>query len=105
AVREEGMKLYGYWRSSCTYRVRIALGLKGLAYETHAVDLRAGRQHDDAFTAVNPTAQVPVIELPEGGWLSQSIAILEYLEEAHPEPALLPRERAARARTRQLTEI
>lgn len=104
------MKLYGYWRSSCTYRARIALALKGVAYEVAPVHLLegGGQQHTDAFRALNPMSQVPVLEVVEDGVavrLSQSIAILEYLEERFPHPALLPEGRVARARARQLTEI
>jgi maleylpyruvate isomerase len=99
------MKLYGYWRSSCTYRVRIALALKGLAYEVLPVNLLEAEQRADGFVAMNPIGQVPVLELPDGSRLTQSIAILEYLEETHPEPALLPREPLSRARVRQLTEL
>ncbi len=104
------MKLYGYWRSSSSYRVRIALALKGLAYENAPVHLLedGGRQHAPEFEAMNPMRQVPVLELErEGGVvrLAQSIAILEYLEERFPEPALLPADPFRRARVRQLTEV
>lgn len=104
------MRLYGYWRSSSSYRVRIALGLKGLAYENEPVHLvkDGGQQHAAAFEAMNPMRQVPVLELEHGGEtvrLAQSIAILEYLEERFPEPALLPADPLARARVRHLTEI
>lgn len=104
------MKLYGYWRSSATYRVRIALGLKGLDYEVVPVHLLegGGQQHTDAFKARNPMSQVPVLEVQEGAktaQLAQSIAIFEYLEEAYPRPALLPADPVLRARARQLTEI
>ena len=102
------MRLHGYWRSSCTYRVRIALGLKALPYEVVGVNLLEGRQRSDAMVAVNPSGQVPVLEVEgEGGpvGLAQSVAILEYLEETHPEPPLLPEDPIARARARQLTEV
>jgi maleylpyruvate isomerase len=101
------MKLYGYWRSSATYRVRIALALKGIAYELTPVHLlqNGGEQHAASFTAMNPMSQVPVLEVEPNVRLAQSIAILEYLEESFPEPALLPRDRVLRARARQLTEI
>ena len=87
------MKLYGYWRSSASWRVRIGLGLKGLPYEYVAVHLKDGVQHSDAHRARSPMAQIPVLEWDEGGAtrrLTQSLAILEYLDETHPEPPLLP---------------
>lgn len=104
------MKLHGYWRSSATYRVRIALGLKELAYEVAPVHLLegGGQQHTEPFKAMNPMSQVPVLEVTEGTktvHLAQSIAILEYLEEAYPRPALLPADPVLRARARQLAEL
>ncbi|MFL5358266.1 maleylacetoacetate isomerase [Archangium sp.] len=104
------MKLYSYWRSSCSWRVRIALKLKGLAYEYAPVHLvkDGGEQHGDAYRAINPMRTVPTLELTEGGQvrrLSQSLAILEYLEERHPSPALLPAEPYLRAHTRMLSEM
>jgi maleylpyruvate isomerase len=104
------MKLYAYWRSSASYRVRIALNLKGLAYEIVPVHLLegGGKQHTDEFKAMNPMGQVPVLEVQESAGtvrLAQSIAIVEYLEEKYPTPALLPADPVLRARTRQLTEI
>lgn len=99
------MKLYGYWRSSASWRVRIALNLKGLAYEYVPVHLlrEGGEQHAEAHRSRNPMRQVPVLEL-EGRQLGQSMAILEFLEERHPSPALLPADPFARARVRQLAE-
>jgi maleylpyruvate isomerase len=102
------MKLYGYWRSTSTWRVRIALGLKGLRYEYVPVHLGRGEQWTDGFGAVNPRHEVPVLEVEEQGrlhHLAQSLAIIEYLEERHPAPPLLPREPLARARARQLAEM
>jgi maleylpyruvate isomerase len=104
------MKLYGYWRSSSSWRVRIALAFKGLDYEYAAIHLvdQGGIQHTDEHRARNPMEQVPVLEVetPDGQRpLGQSMAILEFLEEEHPEPALLPEDRFLRARTRQLAEI
>lgn len=101
------MRLYGYWRSSASWRVRIALAWKRLPYDYVAVHLvrGGGEQRSPAHRARNPMAQLPVLELDDGGSLSQSVAILEYLEERYPTPALLPSEPVARARVRCLTEI
>jgi maleylpyruvate isomerase len=104
------MKLYSYWRSSCSWRVRIALNLKGLAYTYEAVHLLkdGGQQHSDAYRALNPMRTVPTLEFEEGGGvkrLSQSLAILEYLEERYRTPALLPSEPLLRARARMLSEM
>jgi maleylpyruvate isomerase len=102
------MKLYGYWRSSCSWRVRIALNLKGLSYEYLPVNLAEGVQHRAEYRAVSPSGTVPTLELVEGGRtirLQQSLAILEYLEELHPTPALLPRDPVLRARARMLAEL
>jgi maleylpyruvate isomerase len=104
------MKLYSYWRSSSAWRVRIALTLKNVAHELIPVHLLegGGQQHRPEFRARNPLAQVPVLELFEDGHefrLSQSMAIIEYLEERHPLPPLLPREPELRARARQLAEM
>ena len=97
------MKLYGYFRSSATYRVRIALNLKGIEYETLAVDLRAPvhAQRAPQFLALNPVGLVPVL-IDGERVLSQSLAIIEYLEETHPLPPLLPRGAAERAQVRAL---
>ncbi len=96
--------LYGYWRSSAAYRVRIALGLKGLAWETVPVDLVAGGQLAEDFRALNPNARVPV--LVEGDTvLTQSLAIIEYLDELHPDPPLLPRQPLERARVRAACQL
>ncbi len=99
------MRLYAYWRSSCSYRARIALALKGLSVEIVSVPLLDGEQMQAGFTAKNPSQQVPVLELDDGTLLGQSIAIMEYLDEVHPEPPILPRDPVARARCRQLTEV
>lgn len=96
--------LYGYWRSGAAYRARIGLELKGLAYEHRAIDLRSGQQHQPDFTAMNPQGLVPALEI-DGQVLSQSLAILEYLEETHPEPPLLPQTPGARAQARAMAEI
>ncbi len=97
------MKLHGYFRSSASYRVRIALNLKGLAYEQASVHLSrsGGEQFAPAFRKLNPQALVPVLE--DGALaLTQSLAIIEYLEETYPQPPLLPATPAARARVRAL---
>jgi maleylacetoacetate isomerase len=101
------MKLYSYWRSSSAYRVRIALALKGLAYETVPVDIRkdGGEQHKAAYKSINPNARVPALMLDDGTVLTQSVAIIEWLEEAHPEPPLLPRDPVGRARCRALAHL
>jgi maleylpyruvate isomerase len=97
------MRLYGYFRSSATYRVRIALALKGIAWQTEVVDLRApvNAQHTREFRALNPHGLIPVLVDGEHT-LTQSLAILEYLEETHPQPPLLPHAPAARAEVRAL---
>lgn len=93
------MKLFHYYRSSASYRVRIALALKGLPHDTVAVNLLAGEQRGTAYAAVNPAQMVPILEDGELQ-LPQSLAILDYLDECHPEPPLLPRTAKERARVR-----
>lgn len=95
------MRLYDYFRSSAAYRVRIALNLKGLGYDQVAVDLRAGGQDAQPYRDHNPQGLVPLLE-DERGVLAQSLAIIEYLEEVHPEPPLLPVDVRERARARSL---
>jgi maleylpyruvate isomerase len=95
------LKLYGYFRSSAAYRVRIALALKGLPVETVFVHLMKGEQYSPEYTRINPQNLVPVLE-DEGARLYQSLAIMEYLEERHPHPPLLPVDAAGRARVRSL---
>jgi maleylacetoacetate isomerase len=97
--------MYGFWRSAASFRVRIAMNLKGLAYEETMVDLDAGEQHAPAFKAINPAAAVPALFVDDGPPLIQSLAILEYLEELHPEPALLPPDARGKARVRALALI
>jgi maleylpyruvate isomerase len=101
------MKLYNYWRSSASWRVRIGLALKKVSYEYVPVNLirDGGEQNGDAYRAVNPMAQVPTLELDDGRQLSQSLAILEYLDETIAEPPLLPRDPYLKARARQLAEL
>ena len=95
------MKLYDYFRSSAAYRVRIALNLKGLSPERAFVPLKRGAQREEAYLALNPQGLVPALVLDGGGpAMTQSIAILEYLEETHPSPPLLPKDARARARVR-----
>ena len=95
------MRLYDYWRSSAAYRVRLALNFKGLRYQQVPVDLRQGAQRAPEFLKVNPQGLVPVLE-DDGVVLTQSLPILNYLEERYPEPALLPRDAAGRAKARAL---
>jgi maleylpyruvate isomerase len=95
------VKLYSYFRSSAAYRVRIALNLKGLAYEYVPVHLRKGEQRDDPYRAVNPQGLVPTL-VDDRGTFTQSLAIIEYLEERYPEPPLLPDAAEARARVRAI---
>ncbi len=97
------MKLYTYFRSSAAFRVRIALNIKGLAHESVPIDLRAGEhQHTKpAYLALNPQGLVPALE-DHGMTLCQSLAILEYLEEAHPQPPLLPQAPIARGQVRSM---
>ena len=100
------MKLYGFWRSLATYRVKIALALKGMKAEDVSIDLLKGRQHDPEYVAVNPQAVVPALVLDDGGPpLFQSLAILEYLDETRPQPPLLPKDPRGRARVRGLALI
>lgn len=98
------MILHGYWRSGAAYRTRIALALKGLAYDQQGVDLRTGAQRSDAFVALNPQGMVPALEV-DGAVLSQSPAILEWLEETHPAPPLLPADPVARAHVRAMAAL
>ncbi len=100
------LRLYGYWRSSAAYRVRIALNLKGLAYETQAVHLLrdGGEQHGAAYRAINPQQLIPSLQDGERT-ITQSMAIMEYLDETRPAPALLPPDPVARARVRGLALV
>lgn len=100
------MRLHSYWRSSAAYRVRIALALKGIAYDYAAVNLLrdGGQQHEAAYQRLNPGGRVPTLEV-DGQAIYQSMAILEWLEEAHPQVPLLPAEPFARARVRGLAQL
>ena len=97
------MKLYNYFRSSASFRVRIALQLKGLAYDYIPVHLARGDHKLDAYAAISADTLVPTLEI-DGQRLSQSMAIIEYLDETHPEPALLPKDALGRARVRALAQ-
>lgn len=92
------MTLYSYWRSTTSYRVRAALHLKNIPFDTKPVDLMAGDQHDPAYAALNPGHCVPTLVLDDGTVLTQSLAILDYLDHAYPNRPLLPKDPAARAR-------
>lgn len=94
------MKLYGYFRSSAAWRLRIALALKGVAHDAAFVHLRKGEQREAVHLARNPQGLVPVLELDDGTVLTQSLAILEWLEETHPTPTMLPADPIERARAR-----
>jgi maleylpyruvate isomerase len=100
----EALVLHGYWRSGTSYRTRIALNLKGVPYEQLPVDLRAGEQKSAEYLALNPQGLVPALETPEGA-LTQSSAILEWLEERYPEPPLLPQALGERATVRAMAMI
>ena len=86
-----GWTLHSAWRAGAPYRVRIGLALKGVAYEYAAIDLIAGQQREPAYRAVNPQGLTPALDLGDGHVLTQSLAILEYLEETRPNPPILPR--------------
>ena len=98
------MKLYGYFRSSAAFRVRIALNLKGIPYDQASIHLRKSEQRRPDYLALQPQGLVPVLETDDGDVLIQSLAIIEYLDETHPEPPLLPGHPAARARVRGLAQ-
>ena len=98
------MKLYGYFRSSAAFRVRIALNLKGLPYDAVSIHLRRNDQSKPDYRGVNPQGLVPTLEA-DGQTLIQSLAIIEYLDETHPDPPLLPQAPAERARVRALADI
>lgn len=96
------MDVYGYFRSSAAFRVRIALNLKGLSPDLHFIHLRKGDQNTPAYRAINPQGLIPALVDDDGTCLTQSLAIIEYLDERHPHPPLLPADPAARARVRAI---
>ena len=96
--------LYDFWRSSAAYRVRIALNLKGVAFERVPISLADGEHHDPSYRAVNAQALITTLEI-DGRRLTQSLAILEYLDETRPDPAFLPSDPAARAAVRAKAQI
>jgi maleylacetoacetate isomerase len=98
------VKLYEGWRSSASWRVRWGLAIKGVAYERVLVDLQAG-EHHTALAPVNPMRQVPTLVLDDGRVLTESVAILEWLDETHPLPRLLPEDPYLRARVRALVQV
>jgi maleylpyruvate isomerase len=101
------VKLYSYFRSSAAYRVRIAFNLKGLGYETVPIHLQkeGGQNLKPEYRAINPQMRVPTLKLDSGELLTQSLAIIEYLDEVHPHPPLLPRDPVDRAQVRALAQL
>lgn len=97
--------LHNYFRSSTSYRVRIALALKGIEYRYVAHNLRHGEQHQPGYLAVNPQGLMPALVWSDGTMVAQSLAILEFLDEVHPEPRLLPSDANGRARVRMLSQM
>jgi maleylpyruvate isomerase len=99
------MKLHGYFRSSASYRVRIALNLKGLSADHLPHHLRKGEQRDPAYLTINPQGLVPTLQDDRGVILTQSLAIIEWLDETHPEPPLLPADPLRRAKVRAFAMV
>ena len=99
------MILYGNWRSLATYRVRVALALKAIPHQVVGIDMAAGEHHGARFKAINPQGVLPALDDGHGAVLFQSLAIIEYLDETHPTPPLLPADAAGRARVRGLAQI
>lgn len=100
----DAVTLHGYFRSGASYRVRIALNLKGIGYADAFHHLRKGEQNAPEYRALNPQGLLPALEI-DGAVLTQSLAICEYLDEVHPEPALLPADPVARARVRAFAQV
>lgn len=98
-------ELYAFWRSSATFRVRVALAMKGMAAHEHFVNMDAGEQHSPAYRAMNPLAAIPTLVEPGHAPITQSLAILEFLEETQPLPPLLPGDRHGRARVRSIANM
>lgn len=99
------MKLFGYWRSGATYRVRIALALKGLDYDYEPVNLLKGEQQEPAYLEKNPQGLLPALVVDDGPPLTQSLAIIEWLDETRPEPPLLPKSARKRAEARAIADV
>jgi maleylacetoacetate isomerase len=99
------IRLYGFWRSLASYRVRTALAFKGIEAQEVSINLLQGAQFSDEYRLINPQSVVPALEVDAGEPLFQSMAILEYLEETRPKPALLPADARGRARVRGLAQI
>ena len=104
-MTETTLQLYGYWRSMATYRVRVALALKGIPVHEIPINLGTDEQLTPAFLGINPEGAVPALIEPGQPPITQSIAILEYLDERYPEPPLLPKDLRARARVRSLAAL
>jgi maleylpyruvate isomerase len=103
-MQKSGFVLHGFWRSSTSFRVRVALDLKGIDYTQKTYRLREGDQRHPDYLAVNPQGLVPSLVTPNGLVLTQSLAIMEWLDETFPEPALLPTDANGRARVRALAQ-
>ena len=99
------MKLYSFFRSGASYRVRIALALKGLRYETISIPMRDNSHRSESYRKINPQQRLPTLELDDGTKLIQSLAIVEYLDAAYPEPRVIPREPLERARVQAVAQI
>jgi maleylpyruvate isomerase len=103
-MQKSGFVLHGFWRSSTSFRVRVALNLKGIDYVQKTYRLREGDQRQSDYLAINPQGLVPSLVAPDGLVLTQSLAIMEWLDETFPEPALLPADTHGRARVRALAQ-
>jgi maleylacetoacetate isomerase/maleylpyruvate isomerase len=104
-AQQPAFELFAFWRSSATFRIRVALNLKGLRASEHLVDIDAGAQHHAGFLALNPLAAIPALRVPGQAPLTQSLAILEYLDELQPAPPLLPGDLYGRARVRSIAAM